>query len=206
MTDTNINLIPIFKKVLGESWNKLPPVMLKHYANRPYSDDLVIVDGVLDVMSSGPVKLFASLFWLMGGVPPYNEKNVPVTVSFESNKNNSEFCFNRIFHFQTRKSYRFKSKMIHTSGDELIEVMRFGIGWKMQFLWEDECIKLKHKGYVFKLFGYYIPLPLTLLFGEGNAQEKAIDENSFSMSVDIKHPWWGNIYQYKGKFKVRENQ
>ena len=48
---------PIFKSIFGASWDELPSVMRKHYANRPYSDDITIVDGVLDVMCAGPIKM-----------------------------------------------------------------------------------------------------------------------------------------------------
>ena len=94
--------------------------------------------------------------------------------------------------------------MVPVEGNELIEMMKFGLGWKMAYLWQDNHVKLIHRGYVFKLFGHFIPLPITWLLGQGNATETAIDEHNFAMSVDITHPWWGKIYQYNGQFKVKE--
>lgn len=202
----NLKSEPIFKAVFGDSWDKLPPVMHKHYMNRPYTDDINIVEGTLDVMSAGPIKLLAPIFWLMGGVPPHNENNVPVTVSFESNKNTKEFRFNRTFNFKECKPYHFQSRMVQTSANEMIEIMRFGFGWRMSFHWEDDSVKLKHKGYVLSLFGHFIPLPLTMLMGKGNAEEKAVDNNTFDMQVEITHPWWGKIYEYKGRFVVKDKR
>lgn len=196
---------PTFKLIFGDTWNKLPPVLQKHYSNHPYTDDITTVEGNLDVMCSGPIKLFAPLFWLMGSIPPHNEKNVPVTVYFESDKNTKYFHFNRVFRFKTRKPYNFRSRMLQTTGNEVIEIMRFGFGWKMSYTWEDNRIKLQHKGYVLKLLGHFIPLPLNKLMGEGNAEEIAIDNSSFGMSVEINHPLWGKIYEYKGNFKIKEN-
>jgi Domain of unknown function (DUF4166) len=201
----NLKSEPIFKSVFGDSWNVLPPVMHKHYMNRPYTDDVNTAEGTLDVMCAGPIKFFAPFFWFMGTVPPQNEKNVPVTVQFVSNKNTKEFCFNRVFHFRDRKPYAFQSRMIQTSGNEMVEMMRFGLGWRTSFHWEDDCVKLKHKGYVLKLLGHFIPIPLTMLMGEGNAVERAVDENFFDMEVEITHPWWGKIYGYKGRFEMRKN-
>lgn len=197
---------PIFKSILGESWNQLPIIMHKHYANRPYSDDITTVEGTLDVMCAGPIKWFSPIFQLMGSVPPFNERDVPVTVQFKSNKHTKEFHFNRIFHFKNCKPYCFQSRMVHTSGNEVIEIMRFGLGWKMHFLWEDNCIKLKHKGYILKLFGCFIPLPLTIVLGAGHAIEIALDDNSFEMCVEITHPWWGKIYGYRGRFHMVESK
>lgn len=41
---------PIFKSIFGESWDFLSPVMKKHYANRPYTDDVTVVEGTLDAL------------------------------------------------------------------------------------------------------------------------------------------------------------
>jgi len=92
--------------------------------------------------------------------------------------------------------------MIQVEGNEVIEIMRFGIGWRMNYLWQDGKVILKHKGYTMKLFGRYIPLPLTTILGEGYAEEVAVDDETFSMFVEIRHPWWGKIYEYKGQFRI----
>ncbi|MCF6264614.1 MAG: DUF4166 domain-containing protein [Xanthomonadales bacterium] len=43
------------------------------------------------------------------------------------------------------------------------------------------------------------------IFGEGNAEEIAVDEDVFEMFVTISHPWWGKMYEYKGQFELRKN-
>jgi hypothetical protein len=195
---------PTFKNVFGDSWDDLPIVMKKHYVNRPYSKDRAIVEGTLDIMCAGPIKLLAPLFWLMGNIPPRNENGVAVTVYFDSDENSKAFHFNRIFYFKNRKPYHFRSRMVPVTDNEIIELMRFGFGWRMNYCWEDNRVKLKHKGYVFNLFGYLIPMPLTFFIGEGNAEEVAIDDNTFAMDVRITHSLWGEIYGYKGQFKVTQ--
>ncbi|PHZ85337.1 DUF4166 domain-containing protein [Paremcibacter congregatus] len=196
---------PIFKTIFGEDWNKLPPVMHKHYANRPYTTDLATVEGTLDVMCAGPIKFLAPIFWLMRGIPPHTEVDVSVVVNFESDEESNFFHFRRIFNFKTRKPYSFNSRMMQIKDNEVVEIMWSGFGWRMHYVWEAGRVKLKHKGYVFHLFGCLIPLPLTFLLGEGNAEEIAIDDNSFDMKVTITHPWWGKVYQYGGRFKVKKN-
>jgi predicted DCC family thiol-disulfide oxidoreductase YuxK len=193
---------PIFKSIFGKAWDELPPVMRKHYANRPYTEDLVTVEGNLDVMCGGPIRILRSLFLLLRLIPPYNENNVPVTVNFESVKDTREFQFNRTFHFTNSKPYRFRSRLIQVEGNEVIEIMRFGVGWRMNYLWQDGKVILKHRGYAMKLFGRFIPLPLTAILGEGYAEEVAVDDETFNMFVEIRHPWWGKIYGYKGQFKI----
>ena len=193
---------PIFKSIFGSAWDDLPPVIRKHYANRPYTNDKVIVEGILDTMCGGPIKAFSWLFWLLGGIPPHTEQNVPVTVNFDSARDTKAFHFNRIFHFKRVKPYCFRSRMIQIKGNDVVEIMRFGIGWRMNYVWEDGRVKLKHKGYMANLFGHSIPVPLTIFMGEGYAEEIPVDDDHFDMFVHMTHPWWGKFYEYRGRFKV----
>jgi hypothetical protein len=38
--------------------------------------------------------------------------------------------------------------------------------------------------------------------GAGYAEEHPIDDHSFDMQTHITHPWWGKVYEYKGRFEV----
>lgn len=196
---------PTFKSIFGEAWDSLPLVIKKHYANQPYTDDLTIVEGTLDVMCKPPLIWLAPLMKLMGQVPTHNETNVPVTVRFQSDRNSKFFHFNRMFHFKNAKPYAFRSRMLQIKDNEVIEVMRFGLGWKMLYLWDGHKVILQHRGYTMCAFGHFIPVPLTLLMGKGYAEEIPVDEETFDMMTHITHPWWGKIYEYKGRFKMAEN-
>lgn len=193
---------PIFKNIFGSSWDDLPPVIRKHYANRPYTDDLTVVEGTLDVMCRGPLKALSPLMKLLGQIPTHTENNVPVTVRFQSDKNSKAFQFNRTFHFKNVPTYVFRSRMLQIKGDEVIEIMRFGLGWKMQYRWTGEKVVLEHRGYALNLFGHFIPVPLTIFMGRGYAEEIPVDDNTFDMMTNIIHPLWGKIYEYKGRFSV----
>jgi len=193
---------PIFKSIFGDQWDELPPVMTKHYANRPYTLDKTTANGVLDVMCKPPLLYLSPLMKLLGQIPIRNETNVPVTVHFQSDVNSKSFYFNRVFNFAIGKPYAFKSRMLQIKGDEVIEIMRFGLGWKLQYAWDGEKVILSHRGYALQLFGHLIPLPLTLLMGAGYAEERPVDDNTFDMETHITHPWWGKIYEYKGRFEV----
>ena len=192
---------PIFKSIFGDNWDNLPPVMHKHYANRPHTNDVTVVKGTLDVMCKVPLKWLAPLMKLLGQIPLYNETSVPVTVEFKSDPDTRAFQFVRRFDFK-RGPYVFRSRMVQVKDNEVIEVMPFGLNWKMFYSWDGEKVVLKHNGYALCLFGCFIPLPLTLLMGEGYAEEFAVDENTFDMLTHITHPWWGKVYEYKGRFEV----
>lgn len=194
---------PIFRSIFGCDWEALPPVLKKHYANTAFSEDETIVDGELDLMCKGPVKLFAPVFWLLKGIPPHNEQGVQTNVRFLSNKHTAAFHFYRSFKFKKRKPYIFHSRMVQIENNIVAEIMPFRLCWIMTYDWENEAVHLRHKGYALHIFKRYIPLPLKLFLGEGYAKETAIDDHHFEMETNITHPIWGKIYEYKGRFKVR---
>ncbi|MBU0800384.1 MAG: DUF4166 domain-containing protein [Alphaproteobacteria bacterium] len=177
--------------------------MKKHYANRPYTEDITVAEGTLDVMCKPPLLWLAPLMKLLGQVPTHNENNVPVTVHFQSERHSPAFQFNRIFNFKNAKAYSFRSKMMPIKDNIVIELMRFGIGWKMIYLWDGQKVILQHRGYAVHLWGHFIPVPLTLLMGKGYAEETPIDDETFDMLTHITHPLWGKIYEYKGRFKIK---
>ena len=193
---------PTFKAVFGKSWDDLPIVIKKRYANRPYSTDVTTVAGALDIFCKPPLLWFSPLMNLLGQIPAYNSDKVPVTVRFESDINTKAFHFNRRFNFPNRKPYIFHSRMFPLKDGEIIELMRFGLCWRAQYSWDGEKVILAHRGYAFQLFGHWVPLPLTLLLGAGNATESPVDDNTFDTDVSITHPLWGEMYGYKGRFKV----
>ena len=64
---------------------------------------------------------------------------------------------------------------------------------------------MKHKGYYYNPFGrVMIPIPGTLLLGQGYGEEIPVDEGSFDMLVEMRHPVWGKFYSYSGRFRVVE--
>ncbi len=194
----------IFASIFGPAWSEMPPVFRKHYANRAYTHDVHKVEGALDILCRPPLLWMAPLMKLLGHIPPVNAENVPVTVTFQSDPDSSAFHFNRIFHFAGEAPYEFRSRMLPLQDDLLVEIMPYRIGWKLRYAWDGEKVMLLHCGYVWLLFGRYIPLPLTLLLGKGYAEEHALSETVFAMQVTITHPLWGKIYEYKGRFEVVE--
>ncbi len=61
---------------------------------------------------------------------------------------------------------------------------------------------LEHRGYLFRLFDVFIPLPLALILGTGYAEETPVCDDEFSTMVEIRHPWWGKVFGYDGTFRV----
>lgn len=201
------NLKPTFEPIFGDSWKDLTLVLKKRYSNRSYSKDEVVVDGILDVHVSKWMKFLSPMLRFCGALVPYEGKDIPVTVRFNSHTNSDVIGFNRHFKFTTRKPYFFRSKLKPVGKDGVIEFMKFGLGWKMRYAFEDGKAKLLHNGYIWRIFGIDIPLPFYWILGKGYAYEQAVPgkPNEFDMYFDITHPWFGNVFGYKGRFSVSKS-
>ncbi|MDD9900083.1 MAG: DUF4166 domain-containing protein [Alphaproteobacteria bacterium] len=198
--------IPTFQPIFGTAWDDLPPIMKKHYANRPYSHDTTATTGVMRIESSAMGRMLTPLFMLAGTLIPYEGDNIPATVRFSSDPASNVFKFDRTLHFPGKKPYRFLSRMKPVGGNELVEFMRFGLGWRMAYGWTGEKVTLTHRGYVLNIFGFLLPLPLGLFMGKGMAEETPIDDNTFSMKMEINHPLWGKVYGYSGVFTMKDEE
>ncbi len=202
MTQKNTDVIqPIFQKIFGGNWEQLPIVMKNHYAIRPNSDDKVTVEGHLDINMSPMVSVMAKL---TGMLLAYSGKDVPVTVVFTGGRDEKSFNFDRIFHFPKKGDVKFRSCMEHIKDNVLVEFMRFGVGWKLAYEWDGNKVILAHRGYVWRIFGVSIPVPLEWIIGKGYAEEIPISDDSFSMWTHSKHFLFGNTFGYAGKFKITE--
>jgi predicted DCC family thiol-disulfide oxidoreductase YuxK len=197
---------PIFKFVFGADWERLPRVMHRHYANRAYRDDVVTVTGTLNVYSSFLGRLLKPGFRWANALVPYEGADIPVTVEFHTCTQSNAFRFERTFHFPGRAPYVFRSTMIPVGGNELVEIMGRGIGWRTAYSWDGSKVILRHRGYVIRLFNVFIPLPFTFLMGAGYAEEIALGDDSFSMWTEIRHPLWGRVFGYDGTFKVTKDR
>lgn len=194
----------IFQPIFGEAWASMPPVMHQHYANRPYTNDMVTVEGIMDVRTSKLMRLFAPLMKWSGLLVPYQGSQVPTTVIFRSAPDSRAFCFDREFRFPGKPPCYFRSRMVPMGSNEVIEYMGLGIGWRAAYRFANNKVTLTHHGYVWSLLGYNIPMPFHWVFGKGYAEEEATGENSFCMRMDIRHVWFGEVYAYAGTFQMKE--
>ena len=191
---------PIFKSVFGEKWDTLPPVMRQHYRNHPFSNDVVTVQGKMTIQSSGVLKFFLPLFKFFKVLAPHEGENIPVTVYLRSDPHSYAFHFDRTFYFPDKKPYHFRSYMLPIKNNIVVEFVFAGIGWCTAFISTGNKVILEYKGFVWKIFGLLIPLPLAFLFGKVHLEKEALSDNTFRLHMEMNH-WIGN-YIYAGEFKI----
>lgn len=196
----------VFEPVFGPKWPTLPGVLKQRYANRAHCDDEVVVDGTLTIHRSWWITILSPFLRLTGALLPYAGSDIPVQVRFNSRPHDNRIGFNRTFHFPGRKPYHFSSQLAPTQGDEVIEFMRFGLGWRMHLVYADNQVQLQHAGYVWRIAGFDLPIPLGLILGKSHAYEYAINDTQFGMHFAITHPLFGNVFGYEGQFTLTQTR
>ena len=197
----NNNHEAIFKQILGSQWDELGIVIKEHYFLKPYSDDYICVQGEMDEIHHSLIaKLLIPFGLLFGAIVPYNRKNVPIDVHYNSKPDSSTLYWDRVFKLTPTKHFHFKSRMEQQVGNEVIEFVRFGIGLRLLVTVENRAIIFRDNGYVWKIFGINIPIPMNLVFGNAYVEERPLDDENFSMKMIIQHPLFGVLFRYSGKF------
>lgn len=194
---------PVFHTVLGPGWQTLGTVIRRHYFLRPRTRDAITVTGVMDeVYHSGLATLLIPFGRLFGGIVPYRGTDVPIAVHYTSNPGNANIHWDRVFRFAGRQPFHFRSHMEPGRGGEVIEFVRFGLGVRLAVTAEDGALVFRDRGYVWRLLGHDIPLPIHLLFGRAYVEERPVDDLSFTMRMVISHRLFGDLFRYSGRFTI----
>ncbi|MDX2082380.1 MAG: DUF4166 domain-containing protein [Rickettsiales bacterium] len=197
-----INHKSIFQPIFGQKWYELPNVIHDHYANRPFCNDIVIAEGMMEIEFSKSFKLLSFLFRSLKILIAKRGKNIFTRVTFRSESNSSFLHFEREFFFEKNHPEKFFSKMIQLKENKIAEVMNCGISWIFFYNFSNQKVTLTHHGYALKIGKFFLPLPLTFLFGKGYAEEIAISDDEFAMKMTVTNFIFGEIYCYQGQFKI----
>lgn len=194
---------PVFREVLGEDWHELGGIVRRHYFLRPFSDDRICVKGTMrEVHHSAFARLLLPLARIAGALVPYRGTDVPIEVHYTARPDDATIHWDRVFHFPGRRPFHFRSHMEQTAANRVIEFVRFGIGMRLRVTAEDGALVFRDEGYIWRLFGVDVPLPMGLLMGRAYVEERPVDEESFSMRMSLKHPLFGELFRYDGTFVI----
>lgn len=195
-----MNDTPVFQTVLGDDWTGLGAIIKNHYFLRPQSADYICVSGEMtEIKHSLVAKMLIPFGLLFGAVVPYQGKNIPIDVHYNSSPENSNIYWDRDFKFK-RGSFHFKSFMEPVKQNEVIEFVRFGVGIRLRVTAEDQALVFRDIGYVWRLFGCDLPIPGRWLMGKVYVEERPINDQSFSMKMTLIHPLAGALFEYCGEF------
>jgi len=194
---------PVFKLILGNQWNDLGEVIQKHYFLRSYSNDHICVTGVMgEINHSFLAKLLIPFGMLFGALVPYKGKDIPIEVNYHTKNVNGNIYWDRVFMFPGKRPYHFRSFMQPAKNNDVVEYVRFGVGMRLKVTAEQGSLVFRNNGYIWRVANICIPIPLHLIIGTAYIEECPIDSTRFSMKMELKHPLFGTLFQYRGKFRL----
>ena len=185
----------LMEQALGEQWTQLHPALQAHYQ----SDDNVDI-GELDIEYPKPMQLYLNFMRLLGALINRRESGVPATV--EKWMDGDTQRWKRTVTFQDDKQIFFKSHWQYAGDDELIEYVSPLVGLRMKVSVRDSKLYYEGVHYVIKLGPVKIPLPEWLILGHTTIEEVGQDDGHFTMDFRLKHPLFGQIYRYAGRFRT----
>ena len=188
----------IMQQALGEQWRELPGVLQAHYQDKDNTDV-----GTLNIEYPTWMQFFLNLLHMSGALLNRKGINIPTTV--EKVMQGDVQYWNRTLTFNDGKKVFFKSHWRYAGGNKLIEYVNPLFGLCMSVEVRDETLYYHGKYFVLKLGKVNIPIPEWMLLGHTTIVEKESDNEHFTMDFRLRHPLFGQIYRYSGKFTTNNN-
>lgn len=194
---------PVFQPVFANDWGQLPPVFQKRYAHRGQCRDTVVLTGVMQFHASRWARVLSPLLRLRGMPPMFTAKDVPVTVRLTGQGEAGTVHFSREFAVQNRKkSIMFDTLQQLAEDGEVIDWTRGAVGWVAAYRYQDNTVRMAHRGYRWRIFGKSVAVPLEKLLGTCSVWEKAENDNRFTMRMEMRRANGKLFYGYSGTFDI----
>jgi len=183
----------IVQQALGEKWFSLPATLQAHYQANDNTDI-----GVLDIEYPVWMQMFLNGLHLIGALLNSKGTNIPATVEKKMHENVQ--YWNRTITFNDGKKVFFRSRWCYVGGNKLIEYVNPVFGLCMSVDVRDKTLYYQGEYFVLKLGKIILPIPEWLLLGHTTIVEQQADDDHFSMDFRLRHPLFGQIYRYAGRF------
>lgn len=193
-----MNNIALLQKALGEDWNKLPPVIQRHYSVPRNSN--TCLKGKMEIGFPNLLLPLISLIHLCGGLVSRRGKDIHTQVEKTISPDNTELIWRRTLIYPDNKKDYFYSSMVYLKDHELIETVRFGFGLRLKVSVEKGNLVYRSNGHIWQCGDLRLTFPDWLVLGVATIIETPISDQQFELDFSIKHAVWGKSYWYSGVF------
>lgn len=195
---------PLIAQALGKKFGSLPPVFQKKYQNRIFSDDFLVMKGLVDVESSVYYRFLDLIFKYI--LPPTSGKNLPAKIEVLSDKYSNKLSILREISLAQGESRKFNTKLQITDTGMVFESLGVGLcGGVFEINLKGDKISYTPQKYacISGIFNWLFKTKLVeLMLGKVYIEEEALSEESFKLQLTIVNPVLGKIYKYSGRFKI----
>ncbi|HEY6259872.1 MAG TPA: DUF4166 domain-containing protein [Xanthobacteraceae bacterium] len=173
---------PLYRRMLGEAWDLLPPLLKAMHDGTPIADGRAVI-------ARGGGVLARLVAWLIGF--PQAGRHVPVTVTFRAERGREHWQrtfgsgsgVHRFSTIQQPGCGRFDRLLCERFGP-----FRFGLALVV----DDDRLRLVLRGWSLA----HLPLPLAL--APRIEAYESVEHGRFAFHVEIAHPLMGLIVRYRG--------
>lgn len=194
----------LMQLVLGAGWEKLPPVIQRHYQIIPEQPNFT-VNGTMTIAYPVWVKPILMIIRLMGALIDLKGENNQVKVQKWITDNPQVLYWHRDIQALNGQHTVFASRMEYQQPHELIEFVGGGFGIRLILSVENGKLVYRSQSHLLKLGSWLIPIPDWLVLGHAMIIEEGLSENSFLLDFKIVHPLWGETYSYGGVFYLEQS-
>jgi len=193
-----MKLQPLMQSALGDDWDQLPPALQAHYQAESNVDV-----GVLTIEYPPLMRPYLFLLNLTGAL--LNRAGTASEAKVHKRMLGNRQYWRREIRFADGELVRFNSHWEYVGGSQLIEYVNPLFGLRMSVQVEEGKLLYQGVHVVCKLGSLRLPIPEWLLLGHTTIVEQAHDDGSFSMDFRLRHPWFGQVYRYAGRFRTLTN-
>ena len=198
-----MNTISLMQKILGDDWSNLPSVIQRHYQLQSDQQTANVVAGTMHVRYPKFVRPMLFLTRLIGGLIDLQGYQLAARVEKWLDIEQPDTLFwKRTIQAPDGKATVFASRMTYQQDNELIEYVGGGFGLYLNVTVENNKLIYKSNGHLWQIGKLRIPIPDVLFLGHATIIETAISKNHFELDFRIKHPFFGETYNYGGIFEV----
>jgi len=188
----------IMKKTLADQWYSLPVVLQAHYQTKDNTDV-----GMLDIEYPAWMQVSLNLLNSIGAL--LNRKGNAISTEVKKVMHGNVQHWSRTITFENGEKVYFKSHWCHVGGNKMIEFVNPIIGLCMSVEVNNKSLYYQGEYFVLRLGKLTIPIAEWMLLGHTTIVEKEFDDNHFTMDFRLRHPLFGQIYRYSGKFMTVNN-
>lgn len=183
------------QQALGAQWEQLPTALRAHYQDTANTDV-----GALDIEYPRLMQPCLNFLRLLGALVNRHGTAIPATVEKYMDGNIQHW--KRTISFPDGRTILFKSHWAYAGDNKLIEYVNPVLGLCMAVEVTNGKLHYQGRHYVVKLGKLRLSLPEWLILGHTTIVETTLDETHFAMDFRLRHPLFGQIFRYAGKFRT----
>ncbi len=190
--------MPLMQKVLGDDWQQLPELIQRHYRISDGQQSRLV--GTMEIGYPGYLFPLIWVIHLFGGLLLWRGQAARAEVDKAADAN-GELYWYRTMTYEDGKTDCFSSRMHYGADHELIESIGFGFGLRLSVSVVNGDLLYRGIGHFWQWGRICLNIPDCLLLGAASITEHAVSEDEFYLDFNIRHPWWGRSYYYRGRFR-----